>query len=146
MCIIAFFLQKNVLPFEIPQWRVFLSTPVAPNERNVACLEKGMGRGLCDAYSGIESLFWLDHAVEGKGFFKWTEAQLRRCRTDVSCLAVTTIIARNVERREFHFMEFHIRVRITRLPSGEESNGLTSCPWNGPNSSLWNIPRSVTSI
>ena len=43
MSIIAFFLQKSVPSFEISRWRVFFSTPVAPNEQNVAHLEKGMG-------------------------------------------------------------------------------------------------------
>ena len=42
-------------------------------------------------------------------------------------LAVITVTVKNVERKEFHFTEFHIGMMITRLPSGEERNGLTLC-------------------
>ncbi len=57
MFIIAIFLQKSVLSFEIAPRRVFLSAPAAPNERNVAYLEKGMGIAACDVYSGRKVCF-----------------------------------------------------------------------------------------
>ena len=70
MSIIAFFLRKSVPSFEISRWRVFFSTPVAPNERNVAHLEKGMGRAACDVYSGRKFCFDKAMWLNVKGFCK----------------------------------------------------------------------------